>query len=366
MLISCDMGGSYRSLDGGGHWELIHHSQMSSSRSCRPLFLQDASLWASGSVLKTSEDQGATWTAVVSGSGLWGSNSISRLAAIESTPTVLFVGTDTGLWRSPDGGTTWAESLTGTCHGVAVVGGSVFAALDGGGAVFWRSSDSGQTWESVAIAQAGGNALDGITGGGSGGSTVLFATVPGVGTLRSTDEGTNWEVVHGDNGQNDILMATNQTAVVYAAQTGSGGEHVWRTTDGGDTWEDSFRMSGGDANVEQSWVQTEIHWWYYITPLGFGVSPSDPDLVLVSTQGDFYISSDGGESWQQSMNEPVGVLAGDPGFRYRSIGLEVTSCWHYYFDPADHTRRYIAYTDIGFARSVDAGDTWIYSATGCP
>jgi hypothetical protein len=38
----------------------------------------------------------------------------------------------------------------------------------------------------------------------------------------------------------------------------------------------------------------------------------------------------------------------------------VTTTWNYYIDPFESNRHYIAYTDIGFARSLDAGKTWIW------
>jgi len=362
MLISCDMSGAYRSLDGGRHWELIHYKQINSTRGRRPAFLPDGVLWASGSTLKVSRDRGATWKAVLPGPAPWGDSAITHIAVNPAGRGDWFVGTATGLWRSADEGRTWEQCLEGTCHGVLPLGAEVFAALEQGRKVFWRSADSGKTWEPVPVPAAKGNPLTSITGGADKGSLVLFATVPKVGTIRSTDRGRTWEVVDPDKGQNDVLMARNQTRIAYAVTR----KEVRRTTDGGRTWENCFRMSGPQANVVRSWVQTEIKWGYYITRLGFGVNPLDARMVMISTQGDFYISRDGGESWRQSMNEPVGVLPGDPGFRYRSTGLEVTSCWHYYFDPYDHNRRYIAYTDIGFARSVDGGETWIYSARGCP
>ena len=43
-----------------------------------------------------------------------------------------------------------------------------------------------------------------------------------------------------------------------------------------------------------------------------------------------------------------------------ATGLVVTTTWHYYIDPFESNRHYIAYTDIGFARSLDAGQTWIW------
>src|SRR5208337_3757718 len=41
-------------------------------------------------------------------------------------------------------------------------------------------------------------------------------------------------------------------------------------------------------------------------------------------------------------------------------GLVVTTTWNYYIDPFASNRHYIAYTDIGFARSLNAGRTWIW------
>ena len=38
----------------------------------------------------------------------------------------------------------------------------------------------------------------------------------------------------------------------------------------------------------------------------------------------------------------------------------VTTTWHHYVDPFETNRHYIAYTDIGMARSLDAGKSWIW------
>ena len=47
-------------------------------------------------------------------------------------------------------------------------------------------------------------------------------------------------------------------------------------------------------------------------------------------------------------------------------GLVVTTTWNYYIDPHQPRRHYICYTDIGFARSLDAGQTWIWQALSLP
>ena len=66
------------------------------------------------------------------------------------------------------------------------------------------------------------------------------------------------------------------------------------------------------------------------------------------------------------MNQVVGRARDGQGSIYRCNGLEVTSVWHFLFDPWDDNRYYIAYTDIGFARSLNKGKTWIHAAKGSP
>ncbi|HUT34435.1 MAG TPA: hypothetical protein VNE39_13195 [Planctomycetota bacterium] len=356
ILMSCDMSGSYRSLDGGKHWEMIHWSQLHSSLNCRPLFTPDAIYWVCGSELRVSRDKAKTWTPVVAGKAPW-TGAPTRLAASKSS---LFVGTDAGLWRSPDGGKTWAECQKGKCYAVLALGTKVHASVD---LKYFVSSDDGATWQPVAVPLFDGRGFMALAGGG----TRLFGVVFKVGILKSDDEGKTWALADQFRDCNDIHMASNQTGVAYAVQEGRRGEQgVWRTRDGGKTWENCFRMTGPKANVERSWVQTEIRWGYYITPLGFGINPADPKVAMVTTQGDIYITRDGGESWEQAMNTPAGTQPDDGRPRFAPNSLEVTSCWQYLFDPFERNRRYIAYTDIGFARSLDADKTWSWAAKGCP
>jgi len=363
MLVSCDMSGSYRSVDGGKHWEMIHWSQLHSSLSCRPLFAGDAIYWIAGGELRVSRDKAKSWSPVVEGKAPW-AGAVTRLAATDAQPPVLFVGTDAGLWRSPDGGKTWSPCAKGKCYAVAAVGKKVHASVD---LKYSVSSDGGATWQPVDVPLFDGRGFQALAGGSKDGAARLFGVVFKVGVLKSDDDGKTWTLADQFRDCNDILMPSNQTEVAYAVQEGQRGQQgVWRTQDGGKSWDNCFRMTGPKANVERSWVQTQLHWGYYITPLGFGINPADPKIAMVTTQGDFYLSRDGGDSWKQLMNIPVGVQPGDPGLRYACNGLEVTSCWQYLFDPFERDRRYIAYTDIGFGRSVDADKTWIWSAKGCP
>src|SRR5262249_26387875 len=48
------------------------------------------------------------------------------------------------------------------------------------------------------------------------------------------------------------------------------------------------------------------------------------------------------------------------GSAWSCNGLVVTTTWHYYVDPIETNRHYICYTDIGWARSLDGGKSWIW------
>ena len=377
MFVSCDMSGSYRSLDVGKSWQMIHSEELNSSRACQPMFTGDTIYWIKEGQLRFSENKGESWLPVAGGQVPW-NNNVTRLAHIPGAPPVLFAGATNKVYVSDNGGQTWKTGVTGTgdIKGLTVSGQNVFAAI---GTQIFKSSDKGATWNMIAVPETNNEPVTGLAAGAAASSQVVYAVTGKDGILRSENGGDTWTkvlskgaattdgtVVNSD--LTDILMPGNQVNVAYANNR----HQIFKTEDKGITWKSVFRMDSYSNpglsvlpfNVEKSWVQTELKWGYYITELGLGINPGNPDIAMVSTQGDLYMTKDGGVSWKQLMNEKVGVQPGDPGIRFRSNGLEVTSSWGFYFDPADTNRYYIAYTDIGFARTVDQGNTWIHAATG--
>jgi len=369
MLISCDMGNDFRSTDGGRHWQTIHHRQLNSSIRCRPLFLKERILWVSGPTPKISADKGVTWEPLVKGELPW-KGQVIRMAADSADESALLFGTDAGeIWRSADAGKTWKLAHQGKLGSILALGGRLYVAIDARVIV---STDKGETWKDLDVAASAPETKEkgflSLAGGAADGKTVLYGIAVGAGLFQSLDEGKTWKKVDEARNCDDVMMASNQTKVAYAAEgrydpkaTG-----VFRTVDGGATWERCFRYAGPNANVEVSWTDTELNWGYYLTPLSLGVSATDPKLAFVTTQGDFFITRDGGQTWKQGVNVALGVKEGDPGPRYQGIGLEVTSAHDYRFDPLVKDRTYITYADIGLARSVDRGKSWISSRKGCP
>jgi photosystem II stability/assembly factor-like uncharacterized protein len=375
MFLSCDMSGSYRSVDGGKSWQLIHYMQIRSTLGCRPAFTKDLVFWAEESTLKCSSDKGLTWKAVpVGGTAPWTDN-ITAIAAVDGDPAGVAVGTGSGVWTGGMGADgkaagNWVQMAEGRCGGIAAVGPEIFAAVTGkdnkGARVIHWQKGQAKPLEELPVPAAGGNPVTALAAGSAGENSpvCLYATVEKVGIVKSADGGKTWSVADKWQEQGDVLVPQGQTDVAYAAQ--EGGHDVWRTADGGKRWQSIFHMTGADKNVDVAWTQTFLHWDYSISHLGLGIDPRDPNVVMMTSEGDFYRSNDGGKSWFQCQNDPVGVKPGDPAFRFRCIGLEVTTLWGYYFDPNDPNRHYIAYTDVGFARSVDKGETWISAVEGCP
>ncbi|MHB8903378.1 MAG: WD40/YVTN/BNR-like repeat-containing protein [Thermoguttaceae bacterium] len=73
-----------------------------------------------------------------------------------------------------------------------------------------------------------------------------------------------------------------------------------------------------------------------------------------------HVTHDGGRSWFNGHTYPAPGAVPGPGSAWICNGLVVTTTWNYYIDPFESNRHYIAYTDIGMARSLDAGNSWIW------
>lgn len=370
VLLGTDMGAAFRSENGGRSWELIHRGNglFRMQFSTKPAYFRERIYWPRGRTheLRYSTDKGLNWHAleVVP----WGKSKILSLCALPGAPDTLLVGTEDGLWLTDDHARNWRKVHGGSITFIADSGRAVHAVV--GFDQLISSSDRGHAWGDAKFLGAYGEARAMAAATGPDGEILLLSMEPS-GLVLSADGGATWRIVKARYADETVVeIPPGQTRCMYAAQTGKRqNKELLKSEDSGDTWKSIFRMTGsglvfGDkANVDVSWVQTKLKWSYYITRNGLAIDPLNSRVLILTTQGDIYRSDDQGDTWYQIMTEHVRQKGEEFNV---STGLEVTSAWGFHFDPHDPDRQYISYTDIGFARSIDRGRSWTWSARGSP
>ncbi|HOW70694.1 MAG TPA: hypothetical protein PKY77_08840 [Phycisphaerae bacterium] len=398
MIVNCDMSAAYISHDAGRTWRMIHESQLLSNIRCRPTFhpqevdtIFAANGWSGR--LAVSRDGGETWKAI----GNLRGDLIGEIAINPHRPQSMLAGVNQEVWQSQDGGTNWVRcdgpkgEAVGFCFRQAGSGGrgAILAATHAG---IWRSDDDGKTWAEKSTGLPWKN-LRGFTGGfdHEGKTGMLYCAIPSKnqggqfagGVYRSRDVGDTWESVPGLGLNKDIkpadqwahhpvaqyyrvLTTSVRPLTVYAlnANTGVIPPHqtaVYRSDDGGNTFRPTFfpdpRFPG--YNVEPDYTTVGDRQYYQSIPENVAICPTDPDILIQTDSGNCIITTNGGRQWYNGHARQ----AKQAGF-FECTGLVVTTTWHYYLDPFEPARRYICYTDIGFARSMDAGGTWRWWAEG--
>ncbi len=392
MMVNCDMGAAYLSEDGGHNWRMIRHAQLKTDTECRPAFHptnRDVIFASSSGRLRRSLDRGKTFEPIGNlKESLYGEIRINPLE-----PAHMIAGTRPGgCYFSKDGGVSWIK-----CKGPAgrflafhfdqSRAGTVFAASDKG---LWRSDDSAATWHELKLPST---TLQGFAAGSKDGLIMLYCSVPsGVengifagGVYRSRDRGETWESAMGDGINVDtekadqyglgpvaqyhqLLVADARPLTIYAFNTCTGfhpphHETVYRSDDAGASWRATYyqdpRFKEYNVAPDYEVASTGQSFKGGGVPFGVAICNSDPERAML-VMNVAHITENGGKSW---FNGSVYTATGEipkPGRRWTCNGQVVTTTWHYYVDPFEANRHYIAYTDIGFARSTDAGMTWIW------
>jgi hypothetical protein len=186
-----------------------------------------------------------------------------------------------GFMVSTDAGATWEpRSLQGEVdfHTMAVHpdDGDVVYGYDGRSGLL-RTTDAGQTWDALpapALAEAGLMSL--AVGAGDG--VVLAGTESGL--LRSDDSGGSWEVlIEAPVTAVRVDTSDPERILAYAAAEGQG---VLMSEDGGETWQPVGLVLDEDAAGHVA------------------VDPGDPDVIWAGTFGQsLWRTTDGGQNWEQ-------------------------------------------------------------------
>ena len=106
--------------------------------------------------------------------------------------------------------------------------------------------------------------------------------------------------------------------------------------------------------------------FYTWEPRGVGFDYSHPDRLMRSQSA--LLVTDDSKTWWYGNTKMAkdGNPNKGPQPTWLCNGLVVTTTWNYYVDPFQPDRRYICYTDIGFAISEDHDKTWISAQRQTP
>jgi len=385
MLINCDMSGAYRTTDGGESWELLHWKQLTGCPFCAPCFhpTDPDTVFAAFSYdarLVISRDAGQTWTP--HGSGL--PEGLRFIAVDEIEPDRMVVATTTELYTSHDGGQTWALSapLPGNSIGLVLerneVGGTRYWYAAGTDGVL-RSANFGASWETCTKGLPE-LPIKAFAGGARAGERRLYTWLgdnSGEGAIyQSADAAATWQFGAAMNcagnlefAYHRLLVSDLRPSTVYVVKPlFSAEDTVLRSDDAGSNWRPVAFADKTDPRcnmplnyVSACFLPKSLWGWNTVAA---AIDPNDPEHLLFNHYCSIFLTRDGGETWSsiesKGATDNPSFEAPIDQFRWINTGLTNTTTWNYYVDPFESNRHYIAYTDLGFARSEDSGETWIW------
>src|SRR5215218_4812776 len=158
----------------------------------------------------------------------------------------VFAGTEHhGVWRSGDGGATWAAANNGIARtqvsDIIASGPNLLAAVAASRCPaslnVFKSTDNGATW--TPTSGLAGHVVQTLAKKGN----VLYAGFPfatSSGLYRSIDDGNTWQVVSSFIDDGDKIFVSDNAILVAAAN------FIWRTVDDGVKWDvvEQFAFSG--------------------------------------------------------------------------------------------------------------------------
>ena len=266
-----------------------------------------------------------------SGLGCWASlgpygGFVTALAQAPSDSTVVYAGIrDTGIFKSTDGGRTWARPGIGTpsryVTAFAVDAKDPRVAYAAGTPIL-RTHDGGATWAAINLSLPPlctmALAADPKTT-----SSAWLGTC--VGLFKTTDGGANWfGVTFGGAtyGVSAIAVDPTRPDTIYALANG-----MRKTTDGGAHWDllGSLALTGS-------------------SPFWIEIDPVNPDTVYVSANGGgVFRTADGGATWTDLKVQLVGI---------GSLAIQLLEV-----DP-NNPGTVFAEADTGLYRTTDSGKVW--------
>ncbi len=302
-------------------------------------------------------------------------NRISTVTGIAGDPSVIYAGAASGgIFKSTDGGIHWSPIFDG--QPVSSVGALAVAPSDrnvvwaGTGEPFirshislgwgvFKSTDAGKTWAKMGLDNTGRIARVVIDPRDPDRVYVaalghLYGPQPEKGIYRTSDGGKTWEKVlfaNDSSGANELVMDPTNPRVLYASfwqmeihtwgrTSGGAGSGIWKTMDGGSSWK---RLTGnglpktmGKINLTVS--KSNPNRVYALIEAGDGVPQADGQP---GESGRLFRSDDAGASWKKVSSD-----------------LEMAGRTHYYnrLAVAPDNENEVFFVSASFSKTLDGGE----------
>lgn len=291
----------------------------------------------------------------------------AAVTGVKDKPMLYYMGTTGGgIWKTKNGGTSWENISDGYFGGsigaIAVSESDNNVLYSGGGEVTVRgnvsygygvhkSVDGGRSWKHMGLENSMHIPRIRIHPKNP---SIVYAAVLGDlykssedrGVYKSTDGGETWKKVlfaNADAGAVDLIMDPENPDILYAStwrvrrspydfSSGGEGSALWKTNDGGKTWEEISTNEGFPEGT--------------LGIIGITVSPVNPERVwaiVEANEGGIYRSDDGGKTWENTN--------ADRSLRQRA--------WYYsriYADTQDENKVYVM--NVAYHVSSDGGKTF--------
>ena len=305
--------------------------------------------------------------------GPWRGGRSCAVAGVSGKPNLYYFGaTGGGVWKTTDGGRQWANISDGFFGGsigaievsqsdpnVIYVGGGEVTVRGNvsSGSGMWKSVDAGKTWKNIGLKKSRHIARVRIHPTNS---DIVYAAVMGNlytgnkerGLYKSTDGGDTWNkvlFVNDEVGMIDLTFDPNNPRILFASSwrvkrtaydmsSGGEGSAIWNSTDGGETW---TNISENEGLPKGTWGIS-----------GITISPANSNrmwAIIEAEKGGVYRSDDGGKKWR--------IINSERKLRQRA--------WYYtriYADPKDEDLIYVL--NVQYHKSKDGGKT--FNSIGTP
>ncbi|MDQ6689751.1 MAG: glycosyl hydrolase, partial [Gemmatimonadota bacterium] len=295
-----------------------------------------------------------------------GGRSVAVAGSSQRVNEYYFGTTGGGVFKTTDGGITWApvtdKYFGGTIGAIGISESNPDIVYVGAGEYpirgnvshgdgVWRTTDAGKTWTSLGLAdtrqisrvRVHPSNPDIVYVGAQG---HVFGPSPERGVYKTADGGKSWRKIlyrNDSTGITDLVMDAKDPETLYAAfwqawrtpwqlVSGGAGSGIFKSTDGGAHWTEITRNPGLPQGV--------------IGNIGLAVSPVNPShvwAIVEADSGGVFRSLDGGATWTRTNS--------DRRLRQRA--------WYYtriFADTKDENSVYVLNT--GMYRSNDNGKTF--------